>query len=103
MIEALEQFRPHQEELRRRLIRSFLAVVPGMLCFTIVGNEFSFRNPLFWVILLINLCMIAGGFWYTRRRLKQKTAAAEPAPTTEEKLAALAKAARKSGVPPYTP
>ena len=26
MIEALEQFRPHQEELRRRLIRSFLAV-----------------------------------------------------------------------------
>ena len=27
MIEALEQFRPHQEELRRRLIRSFLAVV----------------------------------------------------------------------------
>ncbi len=27
MIEALEQFRPHQEELRRRLIHSFLAIV----------------------------------------------------------------------------
>ena len=50
---------------------SFLAVVPGMLCFTIFGNAWNFQNPTFWIILALNICMIAGGVIYTKKRIFQ--------------------------------
>ena len=46
-----------------------LAVVPGMLCFTIFGNGWNFQNPAFWIILALNVCMIAGGIVYTKKRI----------------------------------
>ena len=48
---------------------SFLAVVPGMLCFTIFGNAWNLQNPAFWVILALNACMIIGGVVYTKKRI----------------------------------
>ncbi len=51
------------------LLGSFLAVVPGMLCFTIFGNAWNFQNPAFWVILALNACMIAGGVVYAKKRI----------------------------------
>ena len=51
------------------LLGSFLAVSPGMLCFTLFGNSWNFSSPAFWVILAVNLCMIGGGIIYTRRRI----------------------------------
>lgn len=51
------------------LAGSFLAVVPGMLCFTIAGSQLSLRSPLFWVILAVNVSMIAVGVWYTRKKI----------------------------------
>lgn len=50
---------------------SFLAVVPGMLCFTIFGSDWSFRSPAFWGILALNGCMIAGGVIYTKKKILQ--------------------------------
>ena len=54
------------------LLGSFLAVAPGMLCFTIFGNEWNFENPAFWVILFINICMIVSAVIYTKRRILEK-------------------------------
>ena len=48
---------------------SFLAVVPGMLCFTIFGNAWNLQNPAFWYILALNVCMIAGGVVYAKKRI----------------------------------
>lgn len=51
------------------LTGSFLAVVPGMLCFTIFGNAWNLQNPAFWVILGLNLCFITAGIIYTKKKI----------------------------------
>lgn len=56
----------------RYLISSWLAIIPGMVCFTIAGNELSFRSPLFWIVLVIDLCMMAFGFLYTKKHILPK-------------------------------
>lgn len=40
------------------LIGSFFAVLPGMLCFTIIGHDLDFGNPIFWAVLAFNIICI---------------------------------------------
>ena len=63
------------------MLSSFLAIAPGMICFTILGAELSFRSPLFWVLLGGDCIIILSCLLYTRRRLKQ------PAPGSEQERA----------------
>lgn len=53
----------------RYLISSWLAIVPGMICFTIVGSELQVRSPLFWAVLAADAVMIAFGVVYTRKKV----------------------------------
>ena len=52
----------------RYLVSSWLAIIPGMICFTIAGNHLSLRSPVFWIVLVIDLALIAFGILYTRRK-----------------------------------
>ena len=52
----------------RYLVSSWLAIIPGMICFTIAGNNLSIRSPIFWIVLIIDLALIAFGILYTRRK-----------------------------------
>ena len=51
------------------LVSSWLAIIPGMICFTIAGNELSVRSPVFWAVLGIDLLLMAFGFFYTKRHI----------------------------------
>lgn len=59
------------------LISSWLAIYPGTICFTILGNRLDFRSPVFWVFLVINVVLIAYALFYCHKRL---TTPAEPSP-----------------------
>lgn len=59
------------------LISSWLAIYPGTICFTILGNRLDFRSPVFWVFLVINVVLIAYALFYCHKRL---AAPAEPSP-----------------------
>ena len=52
----------------RYLTSSWLAIIPGMICFTIAGNNLSIRSPVFWIVLVVDLALIAFGILYTRRK-----------------------------------
>lgn len=54
----------------RYLVSSWLAIIPGMICFTIMGNTFNLRSPAFWIVLAIDLGLIAFGILYTRNKVK---------------------------------
>ena len=54
----------------RYLISSWLAIIPGMICFTIMGSTWDIRSPAFWIVLTIDLALIAFGIIYTRKKVK---------------------------------
>lgn len=56
----------------RYLVSSWLAIVPGMICFTIMGNTFDLRSPAFWIVLLLDFALIAFGILYTRKKVQEK-------------------------------
>ena len=56
----------------RYLTSSWLAIIPGMICFTIAGNHLSIRSPVFWIVLVIDLGLIAFGILYTRKKVVSK-------------------------------
>lgn len=56
----------------RYLLSSWLAIIPGMICFTIAGNELSVRSPVFWIVLAIDLVLIAFGILYTRKKFSEE-------------------------------
>ncbi len=56
----------------RYLVSSWLAIIPGMICFTIAGNHLSIRSPVFWIVLVIDLGLIAFGILYTRKKVVSK-------------------------------
>lgn len=51
---------------------TFLAVAPTTFCITIAGGEWSLSSPAFWIILGIDLLMIAAGLWYSYRGLQKE-------------------------------
>ena len=53
----------------RYLASSWLAIIPGMICFTIAGNNLSIRSPVFWIVLIVDLALIAFGILYTRKKV----------------------------------
>ena len=56
------------------LTSSWLAIIPGMICFAVMGSTFDLGNPVFWIVLAVDLALIAFGVFYTRRQLKGKKA-----------------------------
>lgn len=52
----------------RYLVSSWLAIIPGMICFTIAGNELSVRSPSFWIVLAVDFVLIAFGILYTKKK-----------------------------------
>ena len=50
-----------------------LAIMPGMVCFCILGNNLDFRNPVFWALLIADGLLILGALWYTRHKLGQSS------------------------------
>lgn len=40
------------------LASSWLAIMPGMVCFCILGNNLDFRNPVFWALLIADGLLI---------------------------------------------
>ena len=55
------------------LASSWLAIMPGMVCFCILGNNPDFRNPVFWALLIADGLLILGALWYTRHKLGQSS------------------------------
>ena len=55
------------------LASSCLAIMPGMVCFCILGNNLDFRNPVFWALLIADGLLILGALWYTRHKLGQSS------------------------------
>lgn len=55
------------------LASSWLAIMPGMVCFCILGNNLDFRNPVFWALLIADNLLILGALWYTRHKLGQSS------------------------------
>lgn len=51
------------------LASSWLAIIPGMICFTIAGAELSLRSPLFWLVLAIDGVLILFGILYTKKKI----------------------------------
>lgn len=49
------------------LASSWLAIIPGMVCFTIAGAELNLRSPLFWLVLAIDGVLILFGILYTKK------------------------------------
>ena len=60
------------------MLSSFIAIAPGMICFTIIGSDLSFRSPLFWVILGGDCIIILSCLIYTKRRIARKPAQTGP-------------------------
>ena len=56
----------------RYLVSSWLAIIPGMVCFTIAGNNLSVRSPVFWIVLVIDLALIAFGIIYTKKQAENE-------------------------------
>ena len=55
------------------LASSWLAIMPGMVCFCILGNNLDFRNPVFWALLIADGLLILGALWDTRHKLGQSS------------------------------
>lgn len=48
---------------------SMLAVIPSMLWFTVIGDEFDFSNPLFWGFVAVDLFTMVIGLYYAKRNI----------------------------------
>lgn len=51
------------------LISSWLAIYPGTICFTILGNRLDLRSPVFWVFLVIDVALLLFALLYCKRRM----------------------------------
>lgn len=65
------------------LISSWLAIYPGTVCFTILGNRLDFRSPVFWVFLVINVVLIAYALVYCHQKLAAPTEPSSTDTTTD--------------------
>ena len=54
------------------LASSWLAIIPGMVCFTIAGAELNLRSPLFWLVLAIDGVLILFGILYTKKKILKR-------------------------------
>jgi len=43
-----------------------------MICITIAGNNLNFRSPVFWIVLAVDLALMALAFFYTKNKLVNK-------------------------------
>ena len=59
----------------RYLSSSWLGIIPGMICFTLMGNTWDLRSPVFWTVLAVDLILIAFGLIYTRKKAAEEPAA----------------------------
>ncbi|NLU25445.1 MAG: VTT domain-containing protein [Clostridiales bacterium] len=66
------------------LSSSLIAILPGMICLTIMGGELSLSSPAFWIILAIDIPMILFGFIYTKRKITGYPAGEKKPPTPRE-------------------
>jgi uncharacterized membrane protein YdjX (TVP38/TMEM64 family) len=48
---------------------SMLALMPSMLVFTVIGDEFDFTNPLFWLFIGIDALMVITGLIYAKKKI----------------------------------
>ncbi len=64
-------------EFWKYMLSSFLAIAPGMACFTIIGSELSVRSPILWGIVACDLVIITACTIHTRRRLRRGAHAEE--------------------------
>lgn len=54
------------------LVSAFLAIIPGMVCFTYAGKSRGFGSVGFWVLLAVYLGIIVVSFFYTKHRFYKK-------------------------------
>ena len=52
----------------RYLSGSWLGIIPGTVCFTLMGSTWDLRSPVFWTVLAVDLILIAFGILYTRKK-----------------------------------
>lgn len=48
---------------------SLIALMPSMLWYTVIGNDFDFSNPLFWAFIAVDLATMAVGLIYAKRNI----------------------------------
>lgn len=51
------------------ILSSVLAVMPSILCYTIIGNDFDFTNPVFWGFLAFDAVTLSTGIYLTKRNI----------------------------------
>ncbi len=54
---------------RTYLVSSWLAIYPKTVCFTILGNQMNLHSPVFWVLMVLHVGMMAYALVYCRRRI----------------------------------
>lgn len=59
------------------LISSWLAILPGMVCITILGANLDFHSPVFWTVLAVDLLLMGFGFLYTKKTMGKNQAQEE--------------------------
>lgn len=48
---------------------SMVALIPSMLIYTVIGDEFDFTNPLFWAFVALDALSVLIGFVYAKKNL----------------------------------
>jgi len=51
------------------LAGSLLALAPSMLCYSVIGDELDFTNPLFIVFLVFDALVLISGVYYAKRNI----------------------------------
>lgn len=51
---------------------SIIALLPNMLCYTIIGAEWDFRSPLLWLFLGLDVAVLTAGIILGRKRIFKK-------------------------------
>lgn len=46
-----------------------LALLPSMMCYTVIGDEFDFQNPLFWLFLIVDILTVVVGLIYAKKNI----------------------------------
>ena len=46
-----------------------VALIPSMLIYTVIGDEFDFTNPLFWAFVALDALTVLIGFVYAKKNL----------------------------------
>ncbi len=48
---------------------SMAALIPSMLIYTVIGDEFDFTNPVFWAFVALDALTVLTGFVYAKKNL----------------------------------